>query len=216
MCGRATLTEPDLDRVADALEAEPSPALRGGYRPRWNAAPGDLLCVALPGRRLDLLRWGLPRAGGLQINLRAETLTPRHGERCAVPIDGFYEWTGPKRARRPLWFHREEGGLLALAGVARQTPQGLAFAVLTVKATGRVAEIHGRMPALLPLGTPEGKAQLAAWLAGVSPAPGPADPALLASREVSARVNSVSFDEPACIAEEAPLQLSLGPSPRKP
>jgi putative SOS response-associated peptidase YedK len=210
MCGRATLTEPDLDRVAEALEAEPTPALRAAYCPRWNAAPGNLLCVALPGHRLDLLRWGLPRAGGLLVNLRAETFSPRHGERCAVPVDGFYEWTGPKRARRPIWFHRTEGGLLALAAVARQTPQGLAFAVLTVPSTGRVAEIHDRMPALLPLGDAEGRARLAAWLAGAAPPPGSADPALLAGREVSARVNSVSFDEPACLAPEAPLQLSLG------
>ena len=188
------------------------PALRAAYRPRWNAAPGDLLCVALQGplpRRLEQVRWGLPRAGGLLVNLRAETLSPRHGLRCAVPVDGFYEWTGPQRARRPRWFHRPEGGLLALAAVARETPNGLAFAVLTVASTGRVAEIHHRMPALLPLGTAEGRAHLCAWLSGAAPAPGPADPALLAAREVSARVNSVSFDEPACLVEESPLQLSF-------
>jgi putative SOS response-associated peptidase YedK len=94
--------------------------------------------------------------------------------------------------------------------VARETPEGLAFAVVTVAATGLVAGIHDRMPALLPLGSEEGRARLAAWLSGSAPAPGPADPALLAAREVSPRVNAVSFDEPACLAAEPPRQLSLG------
>lgn len=218
MCGRATLTEPDSRKIAEALEAEASAAVQEWWRPRWNAAPGDLLPVAHQAaagpRTLDRARWGLPRAGGLLVNLRAESLTPRHGERCVLPVDGFYEWTGPKAARRPRWFHPAQGGLWALAGVLRQTPEGPAFAVLTVPASGLVAEIHDRMPALFPLGGAaggQGRARLSAWLAGQARPPGPADPALLEAREVSPRVNAVAFDEPACLAPEVPRQASLFP-----
>ena len=44
------------------------------------------------------------------INAKAETLEQRatfreafQQRRCVVPADGFYEWTGPKGKRQPLW-----------------------------------------------------------------------------------------------------------------
>src|SRR5437899_13026501 len=37
--------------------------------------------------------------------------------RCVVPADGFFEWTGPKEDRRPIWFHRPDGGLILFAGL---------------------------------------------------------------------------------------------------
>jgi len=37
--------------------------------------------------------------------------------RCVVPTDGFFEWTGPKEDRKPIWFHRSDGGLILFAGL---------------------------------------------------------------------------------------------------
>ena len=41
--------------------------------------------------------------------------------RCGIPTDGFFEWTGPKSQRRPLWFRRNDGEPMVLAGLYRDT-----------------------------------------------------------------------------------------------
>ena len=41
MCGRITLTTPDIEEVASLLEATVSPADAALYKPRYNAAPTD-------------------------------------------------------------------------------------------------------------------------------------------------------------------------------
>src|SRR5436309_27919 len=103
MCGRFTLTStPEELARRFGLDAPPSAA------PRYNIAPGqDVLAVRAhgPGRRAELLRWGLvpawsdPAAAGPPlINARAETAAqPAFREafrarRCIVPATGFYEW----------------------------------------------------------------------------------------------------------------------------
>ena len=90
--------------------------------------------------------WGFP--GGM-INARSETADKRFrsASRVIVAADGFYEWTGPRDARQPIWFRPRDGGLLYLAGLAEVLPDGrLAFVVLTTDAEGAVARIHDRMP----------------------------------------------------------------------
>jgi putative SOS response-associated peptidase YedK len=58
-----------------------------------------------------------PLARQACINAKAETLEQRAAfreafqqRRCVVPADGFYEWTGPKGKRQPLWIHPHAGG----------------------------------------------------------------------------------------------------------
>lgn len=220
MCGRTTLTLPDLAPLLEALEAEASPGEAAAYRPRWNGAPGDLLLVARReegATRLSRLRWGLPGREGLLINARVESVgrLPSFREalqarRCVLPVDGFYEWTGAKGSRRPLRFHRPDGGLLLLAGLwtpAPQDPSGGAFAVLTCPADARVAPVHDRMPLLLP------RARVRDWLAPGPPpddllAP-PGDSGLLAD-EASSRVNDVRNEGPDLLAPDAGAkQLTL-------
>jgi putative SOS response-associated peptidase YedK len=222
MCGRFTLTERDLVRLARALGAEVDPALAGAWRPRFNVAPGQqaLLVRALPpargergaGLRLEGGRFGLGGSPGpLRFNARAETAAERRpfraaweSRRCAVPADGFYEWGGGAEARRPTWFHDPARRPLLLAGLWGEEEGGaLAFAILTTAARGPVAALHDRMPVLLPPGG------LRAWLEGGAP-PG-AELALgLAAREVSPRVNAVANDDEACLEAPAPArQLRL-------
>ena len=74
MCGRVTLTTPDVHEVARLLEARIAPADAALYRPRWNAAPTDRHWVVEPspqGRVLLPARWGF-RSGA--INARSETV----------------------------------------------------------------------------------------------------------------------------------------------
>jgi putative SOS response-associated peptidase YedK len=151
--------------------------------------------------------------GSLLPNARSETAAerrtfagPLREGRCAVPIDGFYEWEGPPSARAPSWFHREDGAPLLLAALAARAPDGmLGFSILTSPAVEPVLRIHDRMPVILP---PE---LVAPWLADGAPPPLPAPvPGLLSARPVSMRVNSITHDDPECLAPPRPAgQLRL-------
>jgi putative SOS response-associated peptidase YedK len=126
--------------------------------------------------------------------------------RCLVPADGFYEWTGPKKARRPIWFHAPDRSLLLFAGLYAETEEqgGLRFLVLTRDSTGPVASVHDRMPVVLAVD------EAARWLA----APDPqiekhAVGVELLGTEVSTRVSSVKNDDPECLAPQRSEQLRL-------
>jgi putative SOS response-associated peptidase YedK len=109
-----------------------------------------------------------------------------------VPADGFYEWTGERSARHPIWFHTPGGGPLFMAGIfdAADPPS---FAVLTTAARPPVAELHDRMPVLL---NREGARR---WLLGQPPRVATGDDVPLAARPVSPRANAVAHDDPSCL-----------------
>jgi putative SOS response-associated peptidase YedK len=204
MCGRFTLTVDDVARLAREWGAEVDAALAAAWRPRFNVAPGNAHPVLRQGdgrRTMSAAAFGLAGPAGLVINARIETAAARptfreawRTRRAAVPADGFYEWEGPASARRPSWFHRPGARPFLLAALVGPAPGGgLGFAILTTAARAPVAALHDRMPVILPDGL------LDAWLAGEPPPlPAPEDGAL-AAREVSARVNGVEHDDPACL-----------------
>jgi putative SOS response-associated peptidase YedK len=220
MCGRFTLTNPDLDALARIVSAEIDPRLLDDVRPRYNIAPtavSVLLCPAGAHRRLTPGVWGLPspwgddkRPGGF-INARAETAAdlPTFRDafargRCGVLADGFYEWTGPKAKRMPLLFRRRDRAPMVLAGLSREVVDretgevARHFAILTTRANATLAPHHDRMPVILPLPA------LERWLAAARPAQladllAPAPDDLLSTTPVSPRVNSPRHDDPACI-----------------
>lgn len=233
MCGRYTLTNPDLEALARIVEANVSPALRERHQPRYNVAPTQaaaIVCEAPEGRQLELAVWGLPspwgqdkRPGGF-INARAETAATlpsfreafAHG-RCGVLADGFYEWSGPKEHRQPYWFHPPGGQLIVFAGLYRdhRDPQTgevtRRFLILTTAPNPVVAPHHDRMPAIVPRGqlrrwlTPLPRSASAGDRAALAGLLGPAPAELLVATPVSGRVNSPRHDDPACLAPEPSL-----------
>jgi putative SOS response-associated peptidase YedK len=228
MCGRFTLTRSAAE-VAEHFGLPSAPA----FEARWNAAPTQelpIVRVRSTGQRvLELRRWGLvPRwaedasVGARMINARVESVQGRPAfreairrRRCLVPADGFFEWQGRARARRPFHLALPGGALFGIAGLYERWHGPGAevldtFTLLTRPARGTVATLHDRMPLIID---PEG---YAAWLDPAAPDPA----ALLASlpeaagaglvaRPVSTRVNDVRNDDPACLAlpEQAPLPL---------
>jgi putative SOS response-associated peptidase YedK len=223
MCGRFTLTFPDYETLARALGVEPDPDAAEIYRPRYNVAPTDphwVLRVMDGKRELCLASWGLVNSwasdgsgGAKKINARAETVATspafKHAfekRRCVIPADGFYEWTGTKGARRPIWFHPPGGGLIHMAGLYEswKDPEGSwhrTFTILTTAANDTVRGAHDRMPVIL---APE---EVDAWIdpaAGTGTAGRKGLLALLdAAPEgaiegvvVSPRANSVENDDP--------------------
>lgn len=236
MCGRFTLTVRQLAEVAADVGAFVEDEFVASHRPRYNVAPTSRhWIVRLEAGRRELVpaSWGLvpswakDRAiGARQINARAETVAEKpafraafRARRCLVPIDGFYEWRGPKGAREPVWFHAADRSVLWLAGLFEgwtepSTGEVLtSFTVLTTEPNAEVREVHDRMPVILS------RQGLATWLE--TPATNdvalrallvPAPDDRLAVHPVSRRVNAVQADDPGLVEpvyETSPRQLGL-------
>jgi putative SOS response-associated peptidase YedK len=212
MCGRFTLTRPDLDTLARELGAEVDAEAARLHRPRWNVAPATRSVILLQDgeRRLVSARFGTDAPGGrFVINARSETAARLRSfrnafahARCVVLADGFYEWPGDRGDRRPVWFHPPGGGLLLLAGLAFD---GAGFVVLTTGANELIHPLHDRMPVLLSHDGAE------RWLTRPDDALlVPASTGALVAREVSERVNDVANDGPDLLDAPRPRrQLTL-------
>lgn len=219
MCGRFTLTFRDHERLA--AEIGVAAESLAGYRPRYNIAPTDehwIVRTRYEDREILPARWGLvnfwakDRKGAFKnINARAETIqkSPAFRDafkerRCIVPADGFFEWTGAKDARMPIWFHRPDGKLIYFAGLYeswRPTPdeKERTFTIVTTTPNELMAPIHNRMPVVLPDDATEewmfARQKPEALMELLVPVP---DDFLVAT-PVSPRVNSVKNDDPECL-----------------
>ena len=165
-------------------------------------------------RTLRIMKWGLvpswakDASGGAKlINARSETAAEKPSfkkslaqRRCIVPADGWYEWRRDGKAKQPYYTTGPDDDSLAMAGLwttwrDRADPDAkvlITFAVLTTAAVGPLAELHDRMPLLLPRDHWDG------WLdpdrAEVSELLVPPTPEMVASleiRPVAPAVNSV-------------------------
>ena len=180
-------------------------------------------------RELRVVRWGLvpfwakdTSIGSRLINARAETVATKPAfrrafarHRCLLPADGFYEWEksgDPKHpAKQPYFIHREDGGVLAFAGLyelwrAKDRPDDDPGAwlwtatIITTRAEDEVGRIHDRMPMVI---APD---RWADWLDPTATSAealhgllAPAASAHLASYPVSTEVNSVRHNGPGLI-----------------
>ena len=201
----------------------------GEYRPRYNIAPTDphwIVRMRYEDRELLSARWGLVnhwmtdrKQAFKNINARAETVQKTSAyrqafleRRCVVPADGFFEWTGPKEARQPIWFHREDGGLILFAGLYeswKPSPdeKERTFTIIATVANDTVAPVHNRMPVILPPDAIDewlySRAEPATLLAQLCPASSD----VLTTTPVSPRVNSVKNDDPACLEAAGSMPL---------
>ena len=117
--------------------------------------------------------------------------------RCISPIENFFEWRAIKgvKTKQPYAIAMTDGKPFGVAGIWENWKHpGTAdwtrtFAVITCPANALVADIHDRMPVILPA------AAYDRWLACVEPDPRdlliPYDPALMAIWPISTRVNAV-------------------------
>lgn len=202
------------------------PELEPLFIPRYNIAPGQrvLMLWQNGSARWVAANWGFKLTEGslpqprLLINARMETVNSRRTfmqsfehKRCIIPADGFYEW--PKAANKlkrgqrdriPRWFTLAQQQIFGLAGLFR----GGAYAdgnhvecvVLTRPADNVVGAIHDRMPVIIR------REQWQEYLTACTPAAtdllhSPTT-AMLRSKPVSRRVNSVSNDDPTCLLDQ--------------
>jgi putative SOS response-associated peptidase YedK len=137
------------------------------------------------------------------INARSETMAEKRIFRDAVPsrrrlvpvlVWIEFESVAGRRLKRLWRFHRPADGQFAMAGLWEGTPgaEDLRFTILTRAACPRTADIHDRMPVLLP---PPARH---VWLQGRLP-----DPASAAIRDGWLRRNEY--------VKAAPNDLLTGP-----
>lgn len=216
MCGRFAQSGP-VDLLARIYDAEIDPIV-SDFRGSWNVAPTRdvLTLVAQDGedkRSLTSMSWGYSPAwaqhSGFKhrpINARCETVEEKRmfsgslkARRCAVGVDGWYEWTTTATGKQPHYFHHRDGEPLALAGIWTADATGRkTFALLTQKSSGVLSEVHDRMPLLIP------NDALQAWLEPIGDLAAGMLEALRTARDemietvaihlVSREVNSVAND----------------------
>lgn len=190
-------------------------------------------------RSVRVMRWGLvphwakdPSIGSRMINARAESAagkpafrTALASRRCLLPADGWFEWqqhaqqqSQPRAARKqPYFLTPADGSVVALAGLwatwrpaDSDDPPLVSCAVITAEAVGPLAQIHDRMPLVLPA---EGWAD---WLDPDSRDPGsllaPPPAAVVDGfelRRISTAVNDVRHNGPELLEPEHPDQPAL-------
>ena len=230
MCGRYRLSrcKQILSEHFDAVNFEDD------WEPRYNIAPTQPVPVIRQtpnSHELTMMRWGLipfwatdPSIGFKTINARSETITttasfrdPIRTQRCLIPADGFYEWSRNGRSkhtsRQPFCFEVGDGEMFAFAGLWDRwiDPHGEEIescTIITTTPNFHLADIHDRMPVILPSGA------YASWL----------NPAMRDSRialgwlvpyagamrryAVSTRINQVQNDDEDC---SRPVMLDTQP-----
>ena len=162
MCGRFTL------HSRDRIELKGLTALNLPFEARYNIAPSQqVLAIADFGTGIEarMLTWGLIPSWSVDgkgfINARAETLEekPSFSEsfrlrRCLIPADGFFEWKRTGREKRPYYIQSIDQGPVMFAGIwdSWRSPGGVvtSCAIITTAANELVAQLHDRMPAILP------------------------------------------------------------------
>ncbi|HJL14049.1 MAG TPA: SOS response-associated peptidase [Sandaracinaceae bacterium LLY-WYZ-13_1] len=220
MCARYTMATPP-DELIEEFEAT---LAAERLEPHYNIAPTQDAPIVIAAketgeRRLGLARFGLvphwakdTELGPRLLNARVETAADKPAfrdafarHRCLVVADGFYEWRREGKVKVPYWFRLPDGRPFGLAGLwaVWHDPEGnrvSSFTILTRDAHGPVAEIHDRMPVVLP------RAAYGPWLDRET-----RDPEAIAGllgRErgddlerirVSRRVNDVRNDDPSLV-----------------
>jgi putative SOS response-associated peptidase YedK len=223
MCGRITQkSNPKVLGLKIATLVEP--LYTDNTPPRYNGSPGQEHWVIRQHpktgeRTMDRLWWGLipywtkdPKGGRKPINVKGETVASLPSfrdaykrRRCLLPIDSFFEWKRieGQKVKQPYAIGMQSGEPFALAGIWENwqrpgTEEWVrSFAVVTCAANEPMAEIHDRMPVIVPPETYD------RWLGTLEPdprdllTPFPAGP--MTKWPVSTQVNKPDNDDAAIL-----------------
>ena len=217
MCARYTL----IASVSDLQTAFELFDLPEELKPAYNIGPSSWVpsIVRESGaeKELRLMRWGLVPTWAHDtkpgpINARAETVNEKpmfraalKRRRCLIPATGFFEWREQGGGKQPYYFTMANGGLFAFGGLweHREDMDGVldTFTIITTSPNKLVAEIHDRMPVILP------KSAYAEWLDPDQERPEAVLPLLTAypaeemiSYPVTTLMSNVHFNDPEAVA----------------
>ncbi|MBE6907888.1 MAG: SOS response-associated peptidase [Ruminococcaceae bacterium] len=172
MCGRYQFTAEESQDIRNIITEIERKCRVTGMK-TGEVYPTNLVPVLLPsGSDIvpELLSWGFPnfRNKGVIINARAETAQEKPmfkkclaEKRCVIPTTGFYEWDS---AKKKYLFQLPEAPELYLAGLYNDFAGEQRFTILTTAANASIADVHNRMPLVLP------KEDISPWLQNTSAA----------------------------------------------
>jgi len=169
MCGRFVGYRP----IETLQEHFPIDRVEATIAPNFNIAPTQRIAAIVQEGDENVLKsfqWGLvplwakdPAIGVRMINARAETVDSKPSfrnafkkRRCIIPADGFYEWTGPKGNKQPVFITLPNGEPFGFAGLWEVWDnKGMAdqplytVTIITTEASQAIKDIHHRMPVIL-------------------------------------------------------------------
>jgi putative SOS response-associated peptidase YedK len=175
MCGRVRLSS-DYSEIKIKLKFDldaPAP----NFERDWNLPPTRPMLVAirsLDGKRTPkIMRWGLlphwakdEKIAYSTFNARSEEFTTKpafknawkKGQRCLVVTDGFYEWKklDPAGKKKQPYAISMVDGQMVMAGLwekwkdPKSGNEVLSCTILTCSPNNVMAELHDRMPIILP------------------------------------------------------------------
>ena len=222
MCGRYNLTH---DPGTLKLPRPITSSLPLPFKPRYNIAPGQWVPVLCDGAADDLalleMQWGFvphfvtdPKPKIRPINARSETAHQKPlfrdamaHRRCLIPATGYYEWQPQADGKQPFHIHLPHQQTFLMAGLwdhqAGDTQHPTA-AILTTQASPDLADIHDRMPVVIPV------EQSLDWLQGGDlDLLGPQGGGVFAAQPISRVVNSPAHDSPEILTRlRSPARLN--------
>lgn len=169
MCGRFVGFRP-LEELMDYFPIDLADA---DVTENFNVAPSqEVLSIVRQDDQNHLVRlnWGLvpfwakdSSIGTRMINARSETAankpsfrTAFRKRRCLILADGFYEWTGDKGNKQPMFLTLPDDNPFAFAGLwetwedkGKEESLYRSCTILTREASESVRPIHHRMPVIL-------------------------------------------------------------------
>jgi putative SOS response-associated peptidase YedK len=168
MCGRyyVEMSDGELAEIAEKAKLK----IQSDYREITLKASGeifptDTVAVMTGENEFEPMIWGFPVHAKLLINARYETykLRPafKYCRRCLIPASGYFEWKKDENPSGKYAFTTNTSPIF-LAGIYRKDPDKElpSFVILTQDAVGIAAEIHDRMPVIIP------REMTSSWLSG--------------------------------------------------
>lgn len=175
MCGRLVTGDYTYAQMYEILRrflngAKISDSEASAARGGWNIKPTQQLnmlaheggaYVATSARWWFVPHWFKGDVKGWKqttFNARIETAAEKptfrtawESARCVIPAIGYYEWTGPKKDRRPNYITvKTNAPLIFFAGLHSKLRDGTrTCTILTREAAPQIAHIHHRMPVIL-------------------------------------------------------------------
>ncbi len=143
------------------------------FEPSYNICPQQNIIAVLREEqeiKAKPVGWGLqpvwqPESSKRLINARVESVHEKPSfkrlfstSRCVILANGWYEWKREDKVKRPFYHFRQDGRLLAFAGLVQNGGESTTGLILTREAPTPINKVHHRMPFLLT------KDQIAKWL----------------------------------------------------
>ena len=170
MCGRYALVEGDIMHMIESQKWKPAGDILQYLRQtRRNVSPTQVVPAVTninAERQIGLMKWGWERKWqgkkNLMINARSEKVTSSNtwkkafqSRRCLMPASWYYEWANDGEKKFALRISPKSEEPMVFAGlweIRKEEDEGpkAAVSIVTTDAIGVMADLHPRMPVILP------------------------------------------------------------------